>query len=249
MLYLPEVPNAADVAELYSRYGQFKGMRPKKLGWWPTRSLWWANANIVILENSGGLRRRSLCEIGCAAGTFLQLARKRGAAVRGVEVDEEALEYLKRLGIDAAKAIDATRRCDIVCAFQLMEHLEDPGALLQQAAAALADDGRLLLAMPNGAEVEKVGPSWLGFRIDLEHLNYFSPGTLSRLLARYGLYVENYWEHLQPWLHRTDAPSGKGGAAGLLKTAAHFLLGKLFNQPFYVEGRFVLTVLARKCGK
>lgn len=246
MIYLPDVPCEEDLAELYSGYGEYKGMTAKKSSWWPTRSLWWANANIMILENSGGLRNQRLCEVGCAFGAFLQLARRRRAAVSGVELDEEAVEHLKGLGIWATRSLDTAQDTDIICAFQLLEHLADPGELLGQIASALVDDGRLLLAMPNGREVEKVGPQWLGFRIDLEHVNYFSVQTLNRLLMRHGLYMENYWEHLQPWLQRTVADPKKRPKGGLLRTARNYLLGKLFNQPFYVEGQYVLTVLARK---
>ncbi len=242
MLYLPEIPAPDDLEAFYRRYDEYKNLAPTKRSWWPTQRLGWANPHVMILEHSGGLRGRRVCEVGCSYGSFLELARRRGAEVRGVELDVDALEHLRGRGIEASRRIDPSQPCDVLCAFQLIEHLADPGAWLDEVAAALVPDGRVLLAMPNGGEFARLGPSWVGLRLDLEHLNYFSAAPLAQLLAGRGLYVENAWESLQPWLTRV----GEASSPSLLRTAGRYLLGKLSNQPFYIEGRFVLTVLARK---
>ena len=239
MAYLPEIPAPADLDRLYADYAQYKGMTRRKLKWWPTRQLWWANPNIMILEHTGGLRGQKVCDMGCAEGSFLLLARRRGAEVFGVELDQEAIRALSERKIPAAASLPGDRQFDVLTAFQVIEHLPDPAAWVRSARAAVGLDGRLLLALPNGGEIDRVGPTWVGFRQDLEHLNYFSIATLSRLLADNGFYVEQYWETLQAWLHRTPPP-------GLLRQTFRYIMGRMFNHPFYIDGRQVLTVLARK---
>lgn len=240
MIYVPDRPCEDDLAELYADYGRYKGITPGAGGWWPTQRLWWANPKIMILEHTGGLRGQSLCEIGCSYGSFLRLARKRGAKVSGVEIDEAAVAQLARKNIPAAAKLDTRRSFDIICAFEVFEHVTNPAALVSDIAKALHKDGRLLAAMPNGAEIDRIGPTWVGLRRDLEHMNYFSVGTLSHLLADHGLFVEQHWESLQGWLVRRR----QGRSA--LPNPLLYLLGKLFNHPFYIEGGFVLTALARK---
>lgn len=244
MTYLPEIPEDEDLAAFYRHYGEYKELRPAKVSWirklLPIRS---PDPFIELLENSGGLSGRRLCEVGCSFGTFLSRARDRGARVFGVELDEGALDHLGRHGIPASKTFDASAEFDIVCAFQLIEHLARPSQFLGQTSRLLRSDGRLLLAVPNGGEGEKVGPAWVGYRVDLEHLNYFSVGSLSQLLSRYNLYVEHFWEYYQPNIPRRNGPVKPRPG---WKQKATELLRKLQCDPYRGSGTFVLCVLARK---
>jgi SAM-dependent methyltransferase len=244
MTYLPEIPPDEDLEAFYRNYGEYKQLMPGRVSW--LRRILPIHAPdplIELLEYSGGLGGQQVCEVGCSHGRFLSRARKRGAAVFGVELDEAALESLRRLGIPAAKALDTTRKFDVVCAFQLIEHLARPAQFVEEASRVLEPEGRLLLALPNGGECEKVGRAWIGYRVDLEHLNYFSIASLSHLLTRYGLYVEHFWESHQPNIPRRNL--SPGAATGWKRKAAD-LLRKLQCEPYQNSGTFVLCVLARK---
>jgi SAM-dependent methyltransferase len=249
MIYVPDVPVASDVQRFYGSYARFKGIRPSRISRLGAWFLWWRDPHILILENSGGLQGRTLCELGCSYGRFLQLARSRGANVSGVELDEEASRFLQSLGIPATQRLDRDRQFDVICALQLIEHLTHPSDLIKQASACLVSDGRLLLAVPNGGELERVGPAWIGFRVDLEHLNYFSLGPLSRLLLQHGLYLEHFWEHNQPIIPRTqESPARHGLNLNQRLERPLRFLSRLLVEPSWFDGTFVLTVLARKVG-
>ena len=244
MMYLPEIPRDEELEAFYRNYGEYKELMPGRLSWLrrilPIRV---PDPLIELLEYSGGLRGQQVCEVGCSHGRFLSRAREKGAAVFGVELDEAALQSLRRLGIPAAKAFDTTRKFDVVCAFQLIEHLAKPAQFVEEASRVLEPEGRLLLALPNGGECGKVGCAWIGYRVDLEHLNYFSIASISHLLTRYGVYVEHFWEYHQPNIPRRDQSTGM--RAGWKRKAAD-LLGKLQCEPYQNSGTFVLCVLARK---
>lgn len=243
MVYLADVPDERDLAALYHEYSAYKQLS-SGLGSWLYRlsPLKPVEPHIEILLQSGGMKGRRLCEVGCAKGAFLRRARKEGASVVGVELDADSVRTLTELGIPVEPEVKGEGRFDIVCAFQLLEHLARPAEFIQQVARALVSDGRLLLALPNGGDAERVGPGWVGYRVDLEHLNYFSVATLARLLGRHGLHVEQFWECQQP-----NLPRGASGATRLgLGRRAQEWLGGMWAPAWHRGGSFNLVVLARR---
>jgi 2-polyprenyl-3-methyl-5-hydroxy-6-metoxy-1,4-benzoquinol methylase len=247
MLYLPEVPNSDEISKFYQGYGHFKGLTAGRLSKRQLARASRADQHIAILQATGGLRGASLVEVGCAFGDFLQLARYLGAKVTGVEVDGKARSCLESLDIPNQEALRGNERADIICAFQLLEHLEQPATFIAQVSRALSTDGRLLLALPNGGEFEAVGESWVGFRVDLEHLNYFSTRTLTRLLAKFDLFVEQFWLHSQPAVQRAvPARLERLGLGPRLERLSKRLMARLAGPPVSEAGTFVLSALARK---
>ena len=247
MLYLSEIPDSLAIAKLYEQYASFKRFAPQRLSWWGAKKASSKDPYIAILKGSGGVAHRSLIEIGSSFGRFLQLARDCGAEVTGVDLDEAALSHLRALGITGLKELPNRTQVDIVCAFNLLEHLEKPGQLIAQISRSLSVDGRLLLTVPNAADYEQIGESWLGFRVDLEHLNYFSSKSLSMILARFDLFVEQVWLHKQPSISRTE---NSGMSDHFLTYWYRKLVGRAFKcqttLAFASSGTFALTVLARK---
>jgi SAM-dependent methyltransferase len=243
MVYLADIPDERDLSALYHDYSDYKQLSSGRGSWlYRLSPLKPAEPHIEILLQSGGLRGRRLCEVGCAKGAFLVHARKEGAAVVGVELDADSVRTLTELGIAVEPEVQGEARFDVVCAFQLLEHLARPAEFIHKAARALVAGGRLLLALPNGGDAERVGPGWVGFRVDLEHLNYFSVATLARLLGMHGLFVEQFWECQQP-----NLPRGRSGATrvGWGRRAQEWLSG-MMTPAWHRGGSFNLVVLARK---
>lgn len=246
-VYLPDMPPLAVLERFYAAYGEFKGysQAPRCLlsrlrhTW---QGLW--DARLRILETTGGLKGQRLLEIGASYGEFIKTAINRGASVEAVEIDAAARNNLIAHGIGAAEKINLSQRYDIICAFQVIEHLASPQELVADIATVLALDGRLLLTLPNGGEADVVGPSWVGFRCDLEHLNYFSVQTISELLRRHGIFVEQFWYSSQPGIVRQDA--ARPFRWRLQRYGQKFMTALLGLNKNISGGTFVLTVLARR---
>jgi SAM-dependent methyltransferase len=245
MVYVPDIPSREDIEAFYLNYSDYKGYQPQNCAMLRRILNRFLNKDhhILILEKTGGIKGKRLCEVGCSFGNFLFEAKRAGAEVYGVELDSRAIYYLTQKGIRCTKEIDNKSEFDIICAFQLIEHLPQPAEFIKKVSKHLAFGGRLLLSLPNGAEIDDFGPTWIGFRVDLEHLNYFSVKTLSILLSQYGLYIEHYWTYNQPSIWFTDEK--RSPIERLLEIRKHFLL-KSSSLPFYTDGNFVLTILARK---
>jgi len=109
----------------------------------------------LLVERTGGLRGvGSLLDIGCGAGTFLNLARDAGLRTAGLDVSVRAAVAVAEAGHEAycASATGAPfppgARFDVAVMWDLLEHLRVPTAALRNARRALAPGGRLFVATP-----------------------------------------------------------------------------------------------------
>jgi 2-polyprenyl-3-methyl-5-hydroxy-6-metoxy-1,4-benzoquinol methylase len=94
---------------------------------------------------------------------------------RGLETIEQSFE--------AYTALAETERFSVVAAFEVIEHLFSPRDFLQSVHRMLSPGGLLILTCPNGRgfDIEALGN--LSDSVDYDHLNYFSPRSLGRLLV------------------------------------------------------------------
>ena len=78
---------------------------------------------------------------------------------------------------------------DVVVAFEVIEHLFDPGAFIRSCRGLLPDTGLLVLSCPSAAgfDVKVLGAE--SDTVDAEHLNYFTPRSLPALLEVSGFDV------------------------------------------------------------
>jgi 2-polyprenyl-3-methyl-5-hydroxy-6-metoxy-1,4-benzoquinol methylase len=139
-----------------------------------------------------------LLDVGCGTGWFLEVARKEGYTVAGLEVGTELARFTaERLGVEVftepLTALSATERFDVITLFDVVEHVSDPRGLLSAVRAHLSPGGIALLFTPN---LDSLGLAILGAQSSLvmpaEHLFYFTPHSLRRLIEETGLNVVGF---------------------------------------------------------
>ena len=110
-----------------------------------------AMADFVRLTYFAGLKPgQSVLEIGAGLGTNL-LAIKDRARVTAVEPSPLAREHCRTLGIEALASLDDLPKnatFDFVLLRHVIEHVEDPRAMLLATKPLLAPGGKLLVALP-----------------------------------------------------------------------------------------------------
>lgn len=134
-----------------------------------------------------------LLDVGCAAGFLLEVAREEGYDPYGLEVDPEGARLAReRFGARVhCGPLDAAafpgERFDVVTLVDVLEHVRDPGALLDAVRARLAERGVFVAVLPNAASLVRrvLGARWPHYVA--EHLFQWSPGNLERFLAARGL--------------------------------------------------------------
>lgn len=96
-----------------------------------------------------------LLEIGCNTGKFLERINSHVSEVRGLEFNEIAAEKARSKGLEVAnESIEEysgahTEEFDVICAFQVLEHVTNVGSFLNSALRALGPNGRLIFSVPN----------------------------------------------------------------------------------------------------
>jgi SAM-dependent methyltransferase len=135
-------------------------------------------------------------EVGCGQGALAtRLARRYNYL--GVELDETSWSVARRrlaaVGAGEVRNISfadlGTEQFDLVCAFEVLEHIEDDGAAVKEWATKLRDGGWLLLSVP--AYQHRFGPAdeLVG------HFRRYDPGNMTALLSSCGfteIRVEHY---------------------------------------------------------
>ncbi|MFY1615778.1 class I SAM-dependent methyltransferase [Micromonospora sp. WMMD736] len=141
------------------------------------------------------VRPTTLIEAGCAGGYFLEAAHHAGINATGIEVSHAAATYARdhlhmpvRQGY--FETIAPTLTADTICAFHVLEHVQDPRAFLHAAHTALTPGGWLALEVPNiaSAAARRLGTDWPGLQ-PRYHRWHFTPATLVRLVTDAGFEV------------------------------------------------------------
>jgi SAM-dependent methyltransferase len=135
-----------------------------------------------------------LLEIGSGRGYFLRFIEERVKSATGLELNREAIvEKVCRAAVlpmtIEAIAAQAGEKFDVVCSFQVLEHIPQPDAFLRACVAALAPCGQLILSTPNSDHVAFQRKED-AFDLPPHHIGHFSLEVYAKLAKLYGLELE-----------------------------------------------------------
>jgi cyclopropane fatty-acyl-phospholipid synthase-like methyltransferase len=140
-----------------------------------------------------------LLEVGASSGQFLTHVKDKVRDVNAIELDKACCLFLEKgLNINAdAEFLENSRFADqayeIVCAFQVMEHVEQPAVFIQTLKKVTKKGGVIFIEVPNLHDpLMKVWdiPTYQKFFYHSAHLHYFTETSLSKVAQKAGFSPE-----------------------------------------------------------
>lgn len=142
----------------------------------------------VFIENG------FLLEIGCGRGEYLAKMRDLGWNVRGVDVNQEAIDFAKNhyqldvclAGADNLPYDDSF--FDVVFLKHVLEHLHEPIAAMREIRRVLKPNGQILITTPNTSSLGNrlFGRQWMHYDPP-RHLMIYNKKSLAHLFNVIGV--------------------------------------------------------------
>lgn len=156
------------------------------------------------------LQGAKVADVGCGGGLLSEALARDGAQVTAIDLGEKVIEIAKLHLYESNLAVDYRVQSstelaaaepasfDAVCCMEMIEHLPDPEALVNDLAAMLKPGGRLFMSTLNRTPAA-FGAAILGAEYLMRLLprgthhyaQFLKPSELARLLRHAGLELED----------------------------------------------------------
>lgn len=161
------------------------------------------NREIAAVKRIVGRGGFSLLDVGCGTGWTTNIWQRAGARVTGLEPSRARGELARqRYGFRVipcyVESLESSERFDVITMRHVVEHIEDPHAVLEQVRSHLNSAGVLVIIVPN---INCIGRFVFGTKwtwVLPWHCIFFSPRSLSALLERAGFDVVKSYQTPSP---------------------------------------------------
>jgi SAM-dependent methyltransferase len=183
-------PPAEELAGLYEREYPEHGRVP---GTSRAARVWHAvNGSLPLVER---VHEGPVLDVGCHTGETLVALRERGFEVVGLEPNPRAAERTRARGLEVISAPIEEAELPAgsfrsVLLSQVLEHVEDPAAVLAATREALAAAGTAFVVVPNAESAWRrlFGRHWAHWHVPF-HLYHHTERSLRKLLGQSGFRV------------------------------------------------------------
>lgn len=192
LIIVDPLPSPEEMKRYYDRdYAREVGMGSARTG---AEFLFHATARSRIPKIQNYRRSGRWLDIGCANGAFLEVIVSSGYDGYGIDLSETAIDLAcrKSLQVRAATIEDLKDDppYDVISAFDVIEHVLDPGIFVRAAHDLLNSGGVFALTTPDTTSImaRVMGSRWYEY-IPETHFFNFDRSNLTRLLEGNGFEV------------------------------------------------------------
>jgi 2-polyprenyl-3-methyl-5-hydroxy-6-metoxy-1,4-benzoquinol methylase len=137
--------------------------------------------------------KKEILEIGCGNGAFIKIVQEKlNIKISGIELSESAYRSSINAGLDVHKETiqehkkRSNKKYDIVCSFQVLEHISEVKDFLNDMIEVLSSKGLLIITLPNNNSfMFKNFHNLLNF--PPHHMGIWSPKSISKIENFYPL--------------------------------------------------------------
>ncbi|MBD0823335.1 class I SAM-dependent methyltransferase [Aestuariibaculum marinum] len=148
------------------------------------------------LINSFQSESKTILDVGCGTGDFLQTAQNNGWTIFGVEPNKEARGVANQKTNDSVFDIDQLLKFephsfDVITLWHVLEHLPNLEEQVSVFKTLLKPNGTLVIAVPNfkSYDAKYYKSFWAAFDVP-RHLWHFDANSISKLFATVAMEVE-----------------------------------------------------------
>lgn len=173
-------------------------------------------------------------EIGCGEGLFTEYIQCK--SYTGLEFSEDAITKAKKRGLNvynqglAQHAATNPEAYDVVCYFQVLEHVEHPGSFIEDSLKCLKPGGKLLVAVPSE---DSFISNVVNFYLNMppHHASRWTDKALHNVAAIFNLEVKELFHEPLHRIHKRF----------YLKTMLHKKIMRLFGRKLRAVDNRIIT--------
>lgn len=161
----------------------------------------WEHQQTAKLINSG----MKVLEVGCAEGDFIaRISEDYMGVCTGLELNDSAVSKARFKGLDVHLQTiqdfsnENAGKFDLVCSFQVLEHISDVYSFIDSMVKCLKKGGKLLIGVPNNDSF--LGLTHNALNVPPHHMGLWNQKSLTALTSLFSIKVNNvYFEPLQDY--------------------------------------------------
>jgi SAM-dependent methyltransferase len=173
-------------------------------------------------------------EIGAGSGAFARYLNQQNYT--GLEFSQDAVDLAQKNGINVFKqdvqsfAKENPEEYDVVCSFQVLEHVSDPASFLSAQIQALKPGGKLVIAVPSEDSFLKYITNGI-LNMPPHHITRWSDNVLESLTDLFGIQCIDIYHEKLAEIHKK----------GMIST----LLQKCFLKPKLTDNSLKRKIISK----
>ncbi len=189
-------------------------------------------------------------DVGCGSGYFLEKLLNKTTNIKGLEYNDLAIKQCKEKNIPVVKSDiqhfskENIETFDVVCAFQVLEHVYDIQSFIDSCVQVLKPNGKLIIGVPNNNPYLFKHDLYHTLNLPPHHIGLWNKKSLKRLprffsLKNDNLYIEpnNHYDH---WFNvQINYFFGKSVIGKIVRRATYKIVKKFSSS---IDGRNILAI-------